>query len=142
MPLPHPTDYGYVRSAISIDLDETALPDSVIRSPLYAGRVEAEITERVPGWAALDPITDVVALGRIRRAAIALTAALLVQAIPQLTAERSSDGQSYTRKAIDPVVLAASLRAQAEGELAVVLGTETTATQPVAFVLARGRRGR
>lgn len=132
------TSYPSIRAVIDTSLTTAELPDGTIQLTVFHGAAEAEVKARVEEWADLDGD----AATRTTRAWIYLTAALLVTAIPHLTAERSADGQSYTRQAVDPAALAASLRARADAEIAAVTDAEPTGDRPTAFVLASGRRGR
>ncbi len=136
------SNYPDIRAAIDTSLDSTTLPDATIALAVYVGSAELWVKERDPS--AESRTGD--DLQHAKNAAMYMTAALLVPAVPQLTAERYLDeGYEYTRQKIDWDKLAAELRSRAEAELAAYLDASTDTQvryRPTMFTLASGRRGR
>jgi hypothetical protein len=127
--------YGAVRGAIDTTLDDEALPDDVIEQPTYAAAAELELLRRDP-----DAVTRTGSeRTHMLNALVFLTAARLVQAIPQLITERQGD-YSYSRTQINGLDRAATLRGLASDELAAYL--TDTAVPGVIFAVAHGYRGR
>lgn len=135
----YPDRCDLVRSALDVSLDSTVLPDSVIGMSIYGGAAEAEVIQRVPDWATRSADQQRVLIGAVAF----LTAARLVMAVPQITSERTPDGQTYSRAVMsDPVKFAANLRGLG-GDLiaAVTVANIGVPERPHVFTTVGGRRG-
>lgn len=129
-----------VRAAIDISLDASVLPDEIINLDIYAGAAILEVKRMDPLWA--DRVDE--EAQHLDNAADYLTAARAVFAVPALTAE-DYGGESYTRKALDPVVVSERMVALAGTEVTAATSAgavDVTATRPTLFGTACGRRGR
>lgn len=135
-------DYPSVRALIDVSLTATALPDTTIEMAPFAPAAEDELKQRDPDWAA--HLADTTVAGRLVRAAIYLTAARLLPALPTLKSESTPDGQSYHRATVEVEDRVAELRDLAAGEIAVLVAADdaTTTFAPTFFTAACGKRGR
>jgi hypothetical protein len=116
------------------------IPDAVIGRQSIVGAAEDEVYRR---YAAADPATFPGSLSaaqqaKVRRAAIYLTAANLVYAVPMVAQESYTGVGQYNRQLPTPKDVTANLRAMAHRELD-SLGGETTF--PTFFARATGTRG-
>lgn len=137
MPILTSADYPAIRAAIDTSLDTAALPDSTITLPIYLEAADLEVKRRDPNWASR--IGDQATL--LKHAAIYLTAALLVPAVPQIKRETFADHE-YDRQLMTAADLVASLRARASASLDALSETTTAIPlPPKLFGVGRGRRG-
>jgi hypothetical protein len=128
-----------VRALIDPQMDAGSLPDARIELNVFMGAAIAEVARRDPKHA--DREGD--AAEALNRAADCLTAALLVEAFPNITLIQPDASVKYQREAYDVNERIAYLRNRANAEFAVVLGDGTaTEDMPTMFSLGCGRRGR
>lgn len=125
-----PSDYPAVRAAIDISLDSTLLPDATISLPIYLDAADLDVKRRDPEWATRTGD----ALTHLTNAAIYLTAARLVPALPDLTRETFTDHE-YVRQARNIEQMVADLEAKAADELE-ALDPTTVVEMPTMFVTA------
>jgi hypothetical protein len=115
-----PAQYDAVRKAIRLDMDATDVPDSAIELDIYAGEAEREV--RV-----LDSNVDAYLGTQLRRAEAAATylcAALLADALPNITGESYGGGYSWRMEGWNPQERAAWLRWLAYEQIAANLDIE------------------
>ena len=118
MPLLGLEHYDSVRRAIDLTLTRDEVPDEVIGDYLYAPAAEAEVLARDALATTYSETADPVEWAAVRRAAIYLTAALLVPAIPRLASETWADGDARVQwEKWDLAAKAAELRARASAAL-------------------------
>jgi hypothetical protein len=124
VPILSSADWPAVRSAISVNVTQTLLTDSVIAQDIYWAAAEDEILLRDPNAASYAPAgsaPNAAKWSRVRRAAIFTLAARLAEALPPpVTLERQGDYE-YQRKSWDPEERADDLRQLANQELAAYL---------------------
>jgi hypothetical protein len=128
--------YEDIRVALGSAEDEDRVPDSLIERAPFLPDALAEVLRRVPDAESLTGED----LRRVQLAAVYLTAARIAPRLPNIVRE-SGAGASYEVEPVDVPTLVANLRANAESELAVVLGEERT-LMPTFFTAAPGGRGR
>ena len=132
-------DLASVRRAIDVSLTAALLPDAVIQDQVYLGMAEAEVLRRDPD--ALSRTGDERAA--VRRAAVFLTAALLLPAVPRIVSEQHGDLHRYQRTPTALAETIADLRAKADGTIDRLLADDDEADEPMLhFALGAGRRGR
>lgn len=132
--------YDAIRKAISLELTDKEIPDTVIALPIYQGTAER--------WAALIDSQIVTRTDAQKEAAenavILKTASLLVAALPILEREEFGPGEGFTRQRVDRQKLSEQLAARAQAELDSYLisaDSTTTATFLPVFAVGGGRRG-
>jgi len=110
MPILTHADYPAVRALLDVSYVASAWPsDAVIDLPPFAPAAERTLTTWAPeAVASSDPTTQ----AAVKEAAIYLTAANLVPAVPRLHSE-SEAGYQYTMEAVDADDRAAALYGQA-----------------------------
>jgi hypothetical protein len=137
------SEYPAVRAAIDVSLDASNLPDAVISLPMYAQEAERWVLAQNPLAATYAPNTD--AFKRMQVAAIYACAALILPALPQLTAEVYGQAYRYTRQEVDATAQQNALWARARASIQAELGDDETVVSgpPLRFIFARaeGRRG-
>lgn len=139
MPILGSESYPAIRAIIDTSLDSAVLPDDVIALPIYLDDADLETKARDPGWASRTGD----ALTRLRTAAMCLTAARILPALPQIKSEQHGGEYQYQRQEVKVAERVAELRARADAALAAILEpTDTTPAMPTLFALGRGRRGR
>lgn len=111
-----PAEFPGVRAALDITLAAGNLPDAIIALPQYKGEAEFWVLGADPLAATYLPGSE--AYERARVAAIYACAALLVPALPILTAETWGEVYRYTRKEFDPIKLQDALWQRARSTLA------------------------
>lgn len=131
--------YPAIRGVIDTSLDSAVLPDATIELPIYLGDADLEVKGRDPQWASREGD----ALTRLKTAAICLTAARILPALPQIKSEQHGGEYQYQRQEVKVEQRVAELRARAEAALAAILEpSDLTPNRPTMFGLASGRRGR
>lgn len=133
-------DYPAVRAALDVSLSPSELSDSVIGLPIFQGKAEAEVIDRIPDAQALVDAAVEPDHQRVKNAAIYLTAALIAIRNPQITRDAFA-GISVERKAQDVAALERDLRALANSEITAVIGTPVAATRPPFMTLGQATRG-
>jgi hypothetical protein len=136
MPLLTVADYQEIREVIDVTLTEDELPNDQIARDAFVGQAQRMVLARDPN--AETRVDDEAA--RVRLAAIYYAAALVCPTIPVLTSVRSAN-ETIQRQGVDMKARAAELKALAALELDAVVATGA-ASQPFAFGLAHGTRGR
>jgi hypothetical protein len=137
--LTDPADYIAVRAAMDLSLKEPNVPDSIIQLDIFQGAAEREVLARDPEAESREDDE----LARVKAAAVYLTAALLLPAVPQLLRERLGD-QTYERLQLDVAARVAALRKMAFRELGVVSDpvNVNTIASPHFFGVLHGDRGK
>lgn len=129
------TFYDAVRFAIDANFGVDDLPDALIRLDIYSGEGQRLVTRKVADWA-LRTGDD---LRQLQSSAVLYTAALIVEAAPNLLTEMVGHrGYAYTREPRDPATMARRLRARA----AALVSRTLALSLPPAPVLAIARGGR
>jgi hypothetical protein len=134
------SDYAEIRNVLDVSKTADHIPDAVIGRQAIIGAAEDEVYRR---YEAADPATFPGSLSaaqqaKVRRAAIYLTAANLVYAVPMVTQESYTGVGMYNRQLAPVAEVANNLRAMAHRELDSLAG-ETT--YPTFFARATGPRG-
>lgn len=140
--------YPSIRALIDTSLSEGALPDSIIRMDLYAGRAEDWVIEQDANallYLPNESQANTTKAKRVQRAAQLYCAALLCPVIPNVTREDFESNEGVTRKAMDYDARAQQLMSEANEEMLKL--TETTPLDvanvlPTLFTVAPGYRGR
>jgi hypothetical protein len=141
MPILIQADYDAVRQAIEVNLTANDLPDAVIASPIYQGRAEAYVIDRVP---TAESATGTAAL-HLRMATILYTAAYILPAYYAVNDEQVGDLRVRVNDSrIEQRI--SQLRGDADRELDEGAGVTPSPTaptgMPLMFDLAYAGRGR
>lgn len=136
MAVPLPTGrYPEVRQALDPSLPDTALPDSLIGSDVYAGEAARWVTARDATAAARTGEEG----AAIERAQVFYTASLLAAVLPSVTSSKQDDhAMTYTRKSAGE--LAALLLSRAEATMDALVAAPEASVIPTFFMAAPGRR--
>jgi hypothetical protein len=132
------TDYGAVRAALDLSIDEVLLPDGLIEQKIWLDAAEEEVKRRDPGYAS----RGAVELQHLKNAAIYLLAARIAPSIPDIISERRGQGYQYNREPVNWPAREAKLKADADKEFAAVFSVvNPDATVLTWFDSAPGGRG-